>query len=92
MVEYFCSKTGVKRAVLRDKLVCDRLATNPSGRLPTALQVEDTRLGRLRASLGSGRKGVAILYSENCAVCADYAEKDPLTGEYKLEKKKIYIQ
>ena len=73
---------------LRDALVCDQLATNRSGQFPPALRVEDPRLKRMKKQLGyaPARRGVAILYSEPCAVYADYKVKNPVTGEYPLTK------
>ncbi len=87
---YFGSKSGVERAVLRDKMVCDYLSTNSSGKLPRALRVEDPALGRIKRRLGPGpRRGIAILYSEPFAVYADYGEKNPVTGEFPLTKIEI---
>jgi len=41
---YFVSQSGVEQTALRDCMVCDRLATNASGKLPKALQIQDPRL------------------------------------------------
>jgi len=86
--EYFGEKSGIDRITLRDTMVCDYLSTNSSGRLPRALQVEDSTLKKVKKSLvrGEGRRGIAVLYSEPCAVYADYTEKNPVTGEYPLTK------
>lgn len=80
-------------AAVRDKMVCDRLATNASGVLPKFLQRQDARLKAVRTALNANpdtkmQKGVkratAILYTENCAVYADYTAPNPVTGEYTL--------
>ncbi len=85
--EYFGAKPGVEKAALRDAMVCDYLATNSSGKLPQALRVEDKELGRIkRMERTGGRRGVAILYSEHCAVYADFEDKNPVTGEFALTK------
>jgi len=78
-------------------MVCDRLATNSSGKLPNVLRVKDPALKsavhlleqseETRSQKGV-KRGVALLYSENCAVYADYREKNPITGEYPLFKMK----
>ncbi len=78
---------------VRDKMVCDRLATNASGVLPKFLQRQDVRLKAVRTALNAKpdtklQKGVkratAILYTENRAVYADYTAPNPVTGEYGL--------
>lgn len=80
-------------AAVRDKMVCDRLATNASGVLPKFLQRQDAKLKAVRTALNANpdtksKKGVkratAILYTEKCAVYADYATPNPVTGEYTL--------
>ena len=84
--------SGVDPAVLRDVMVCDRLATNASGRLPPVLAVRDDAVEKaarkagiesaLRAKDGT-RRGFAYLYTENCLVVADYSDRDPVTREYR---------
>jgi len=87
-MKFFGEKDEIDKMVLRDMLVCDCLSTNASGQIPPALRVEDPGLKRLRKRFesGEGRKGIARLYSEPCAVIADYREKNPVTGEYPLAK------
>jgi radical SAM superfamily enzyme YgiQ (UPF0313 family) len=93
--EYFGSQNGIDRTVLRDKLVCDRLASNASGKLPQVLRVEDKGLKKALSLLNEQeetrpqrgvKRGYALLYSENALVYADYKDRDPVTGEYKLNK------
>ena len=90
---FLCTKPQSEQAVLRDKMVCDRLATNASGVLPAFLKVPDSRLKAVRTALNacadtrtlpSVKRAVAILYSENRAVYVDYTEADRVTGEYPL--------
>jgi hypothetical protein len=42
--DYFGALQSIDKAVLRDTMACDSLATNSTGRLPKALQVRDGRL------------------------------------------------
>ena len=88
--EYFASLDGVDKAVLRDKMCCDRLETNKSGKLPKALQIQDKLLAKVTYLLETNpkaapkkgiKRGICILYSENKVVYADYEgerEKYPL--------------
>lgn len=90
---YFCQKTGVDRMILRDIMVCDRLATNASGLLPPVLRIDNANLKKIKRRLNESddtrqqkgiKRGLEWLYSENCAVYVDYKEKNSVTGEYKL--------
>lgn len=80
-------------AAVRDKMVCDRLATNASGVLTRFLQRQDARLKGIRTALQVNpntktqkgvKRAVAILYTENRAVYADYTVPNPVTGAYTL--------
>ena len=92
---YFSRQSGINRTVLRDVMVCDRLTTNSSGRLPSILRIKDPALKRainelkrneaLRPKKGV-KRGYALLYSEQCLVYVDYQNKSPITGEYPLNK------
>ena len=93
--EYFGGQPNIDKTVLRDNMVCDRLATNASGRLPPVLYRRDKAYKRVFAEMNaceetrtqSGvKRGIAWLYSKHCAVYADYRPeiKDPVTGEYPL--------
>ncbi|UOO38148.1 DUF4080 domain-containing protein [Oscillospiraceae bacterium CM] len=97
ILNFFSALPGVDGAVLRDRMVCDRLATNVSGKLPSMLKMHDDRfkkaVNRLRdAEMAQGlaqnpkgtRRGYALLCSEKVLVYADYRDKDPVTGEYAL--------
>jgi tRNA A37 methylthiotransferase MiaB len=97
VLEYFRGVNGIDPVVLRDVMVCDRLATNASGRLPAVLQVTDPALKRalkaLRRKEAAGthkgvKRGYALLYSKPCLVYVDYQieKKNPITGEYPLVK------
>ncbi|MBP1758089.1 MAG: radical family protein [Firmicutes bacterium] len=90
---YFSGQSNVDGALLRDYMVCDRLATNASGRIPEALRIDDPRLKLAIRALERehGRKkgikrGYALLYSENCLAYTDYEDKNPVTGEYLISK------
>lgn len=92
---YFGGQKNIEKLKLRDVLVCDRLATDSSGVLPQFLQIKDPMLKRVKAELNGRasfqrpdgvKRGIALLYSEDCAVYADYEHKNPITGEYPLIK------
>ena len=91
---YLCALPQTDNAVVRDKMVCDRLATNASGVLPAFLRVDDRRLKEVRTLLNTDlqtrartgvKRAVALLYSENRAVYVDYIAPDRVTGEYPLQ-------
>lgn len=91
--EYFSACDYLDKTVLRDKMICDRIATNSSGVIPKCLQVEDERLKKAKNILGKTypinygeKRSVAILYSENIIVFCNYGEKDRVSGEYILKK------
>jgi radical SAM superfamily enzyme YgiQ (UPF0313 family) len=91
--DYFGALGGVDRARLRDIMVCDRLATNSTGRLPQVLNRPDARIKAVLTAVNAERpikkgvkRGFALLHAENAAVWADYTEKDLVTGEYALHK------
>ena len=88
---------NVNAAALRDAMVCDRLATNATGRLPACLQVKDAQLlaavRRLAGNVDTApqkgiQRGVALLYGAKEICYADYcaADKNPLTGRYPLQR------
>ena len=90
---YFSSLKNVDESVLRDRMICDRLATNSSDVIPEKLKRPDPTLKKIRRELeltNPVKKGivrsVAILYSENRVVYCDYDEKNPVTGEFMLRK------
>lgn len=93
--EYFTSLNSVDPVVLRDRMVCDRIATNSSGKLPPVLRVKDNTLKtailkleqeeRNRPQKGM-RRGYALLRSEHCLIYADYCNRNPITGEYPLHR------
>ncbi|SHI10082.1 Radical SAM superfamily enzyme YgiQ, UPF0313 family [Sporobacter termitidis DSM 10068] len=92
-LEFFGALEGVERAALRDALVCDRLATNSTGRLPRVLQSQSGRIKPVMTAVNAAnplkkgvKRGFALLQGENAAVYADYTDKDPVTGEYALHK------
>ncbi|MGN0572169.1 MAG: DUF4080 domain-containing protein [Candidatus Fimenecus sp.] len=91
---YLCNLPQTENTILRDKMVCDRLATNASGVLPAFLRVDDRRLKEVRALLNADsqtrarpgvKRAIALLYSENRGVYVDYIAADRVTGEYPLQ-------
>ena len=96
LVFQYSRKFGrIDEIVLRDKMVCDRLATNSSGKLPAILKVKDPAYKKIlnRCNQMDGvpvgkkiRRGYAILYSEHKVVWADYENQNPVTGEYQLTR------
>lgn len=90
---FFSVQEKIDPAALCDRMVCDRIATNPSGKLPPVLCVRDSRLKtfiRTWERQHPPRKGVkrryALLSSEKCVVYADYRNRNPVTGDYLLVK------
>ncbi len=92
---YFSALPAINQGALRDVMVCDRLATNASGRLPPVLYRSDKRLKAVALELEADeatrpikgvKRGVALLYTDRCAVYVDYQGKDPVTGEYALHR------
>lgn len=85
---FFSEKTD--SAVLRDRMVCDRLASNSSGVLPECLKVSDKELKKVKKYVnehlrrGKGKISVAILYTEQKIVYCDYSEYDRITENYQL--------
>ena len=92
---YLSNLKGINASVLKDKMICDRLCSNSSGKLPEVLKVRNPEIKKIRLAIeaeeGNQRKpgikrGFALLESENAAVFADYENKDPVTGKYMLKK------
>ncbi len=77
--EFFSCLDGIDKAVLRDRMILDRITTNNSDVIPESLKVKDEMLGRMKKhfmKLYPPEKGekrtVAILYTENKAVLVRY--------------------
>ena len=92
---YLSKLEGIDASVLKDKMICDRLCSNSSGKLPEVLKVRNPEIKKIRFSIESEdencrkpgiKRGFALLESENAAVFADYENKDPVTGKYVLKK------
>lgn len=93
--KYLSSLDGIDPSVLKDKMICDRLCSNSSGKLPSVLKVDNPTIKKIRLSIESNesnrrkphiKRGFALLESEKAAVFADYENKDPVTGKYVLKK------
>ncbi len=92
---YLSSLDGIETSVLKDRMICDRLCSNSSGKLPEMLKVKNPEIKKIRLAIESEeenrrkpgiKRGFALLESEKAAVFADYANKDPVTGKYVLKK------
>lgn len=82
---------SVDETKLRNAMVCDRLRTINTGRLPDCLRIPDKRLKRLaiaakrHCGLPENSSGAAILYGEEeWIVTADYSQRAPVSGWYPL--------
>lgn len=91
--EYFSKLDGIDSNVLRDRMIYDRISTNSSGRIPPVLRIKDPLLKKyiLKVEKNSKpqigiKRGYAILYTENCLIFADYNNRNPITGEFKIQK------
>ncbi len=94
--EYFKELRGIDFKVLRDKMIADRLLSDSSANIPECLKIPDKRLKIIKKKLSrKGKKqGIAILYSENKILCADYEKKDPISGRYSycLFEPEVFIE
>jgi hypothetical protein len=81
--------------IIRDKMIIDRLSYSSTGVIPESIRRRDKTLlkikkclqkdERYRAKAGV-KRSIAILYSENSFVYADYCEEEKENGYYKLHK------
>lgn len=92
---YLSSLDEIDPSVLKDKMICDRLCSNSSGKLPDVLKVKNPEIKKIRLAIEADesnrrkpgiKRGFSLLESENAAVFADYENKDPVTGKYVLKK------
>ncbi len=83
----------VDKTVLRNVMVCDRLATNPSGLLPACLQQNETLRKQHKRLMETDerfkrppkiKRGTA--WVDDSLVYADYQNPHPVTGEYRLHR------
>ncbi len=81
MYFFLCERFPEMSERLRDEMVCDRLSTNSSRGLPSALYRADYRIKEVKKYLNSNantkekpnvRRSIAILYSLDKAVYVDY--------------------
>lgn len=93
MYSYFSEYESINNDILRDALVCDRLAIDSSGIIPKVLQRDNYKIKKARKILNSNpdtmakdniRRTIEVLVSENKTVYADYDLKNPVTGEFEL--------
>ena len=90
--EFFSSLDGIDKAVLRDKMLLDRITTNNSDVIPESLKIQDGNLGKIKKQIGKlcppekgEKRTIAILYTENKAVLVRYKNADRVSGEYNTE-------
>ncbi len=78
---------------LRNNMVCDRLATNPSGILPACLQRDESARKRAKRLMETDarfrrpaniKRGTAMV--DGMLVYADYHHPHPVTGKYTLHR------
>ncbi len=83
----------VDKTVLRNVMVCDRLATNPSGLLPACLQQNETLRKQHKRLMETDerfkrppkiKRGTA--WVDDSLVYADCQNPHPVTGEYRLHR------
>ena len=90
----FCkSLSNISETVLRDNMVCDRLSSINTGKLPAVLHIQDKRLKQAAIALAEKhplkaetKRGTSLLYGAKQVVYVDYTEKDPVTGHYKTNQ------
>ena len=94
--EFFSSLDGVNKAVLRDRMILDRITTNNSDVIPESLKVKDEELGRMKKHFLKAyppekgeKRTVAILYTEKKAVLVRYENKNSVSGEYPFTEHNI---
>lgn len=90
--DYFRTLGNVDENGLRDAMIEDRISIVSTGRLPDPLKVITPDIKTIRhacedeyPTLPGVKRGFALLSSGETAVFADYANKDPISGRYKLE-------
>lgn len=91
---HFSGLPGTDPDRLKDAMLIDRLVAVSGAKLPDFLKKRDPDLKKiLRAvELRPGlerkdgvRRQFALLFSEPCAALVDYADRDPVTGEYPVK-------
>ena len=89
---FLCERLPNMTEMIRDAMVCDRLATNSSKALPRSLYRADPKLLAVRKRLNADartaeqpqvRRSIVLLYHSRKAVFADYIQENH-RGEYPL--------
>ena len=89
LLAIFSEHSGVERERLLDAMILDRIATNRNTHLPPFLVRYDRRIATDKARHSDKiPRGYASL-SDGSLISASYTEKNPVTGEYKLERIQI---
>ena len=89
---------GVDPRILRDRMLCDRLATTPDHALPKCLYIPDKKLSEVKKTIQKERSGagnsipfaVGILYATGEILVAEYSARHPVTGEYPTSVQKLF--
>ena len=84
LLNLFAPSKGELREGLIDRMLADRLATNPNRYFPPFLSRFDRRIASLRAeNKGKCRKNFALI-SNRTILEAAVTERDPVTGEFPI--------
>ena len=82
-------------AILRDKMMRDRLANSSTGVIPERIRINDEKLLKIKKYLQADpalapnlatKRSIAILYTENSAIFADYCDSEKENGKYKIHE------
>lgn len=93
--DYFSRTDGIDQTALKNCMIIDRLSSNSTGRLPEFLKSKNTNIKKIRGYIESlpgnepvahVKRGFALLFGCDIAVFADYKEKDPVTGSYRVRE------
>ena len=97
--DFFGGEEGVSKALLRDKLALDRLASNRMGALPDFLKVKCPKMKKYLAELERDvntkkqkniKRAATLLLSENKLAYVDYDRAGYLTNRFLLKFTEIF--
>lgn len=89
--EFITDNFNFDRNLIRDKFVCDRMASNASGKLPAFLKEERKEYGKIKKYLKAEGlvESFALLSTENTVVFQDRINSRQKNGRYNLIFKNI---
>ncbi len=96
--KYFSSKKEISQEILRDCLVIDRLATNRIGTIPEFLKIHSPLTKQILNELEKNentkrsknvKRAISLLSSMKEYVYVDYAEMNPVTKEYRINRRSV---